>query len=114
MVVRPVAQRFGEWASASRTSSATTDLLAVFQREVARLLVLIFWVSQFMFHLHLPACWYFVDCSYLLADKASPPEDDYFVEMALLVALRYGSEPASAPDCFCDGTGTLYRLFSVA
>ena len=40
--MRPVAQRFGEWASASRTFSAITDLLAVVQREVARLLVLIF------------------------------------------------------------------------
>ena len=34
-VVGPVAQRFGEWASASRTFSAITDLLAVVQRKVA-------------------------------------------------------------------------------
>ena len=33
--MRPFAQRFGEWASASRTFSAITDLLAVVQREVA-------------------------------------------------------------------------------
>ena len=38
-VVRSVAQRFGEWASASRTFYAITALLAVAQREVARLLV---------------------------------------------------------------------------
>ena len=30
----PVAQRFGDWASASRTFSAITDLIAVVQREV--------------------------------------------------------------------------------
>ena len=36
-VVGPVAQRFGEWVSASRTFSATTDLIAVVQREVGRL-----------------------------------------------------------------------------
>ena len=41
-VVRPVAQGFSEWTYASRTFSAITDLLAVVQREVARLLVLIF------------------------------------------------------------------------
>ena len=40
--MRPVAQRVGEWASASRTFSVITDLLAVVQREVASLLVLIF------------------------------------------------------------------------
>ena len=31
-VVRPVALRFGQWASASRTFSAITDLLAVVQQ----------------------------------------------------------------------------------
>ena len=36
-VVGPVAQRFGEWASASRTFFAITDLIAVVQREVDRL-----------------------------------------------------------------------------
>ena len=41
-VVNPVAQRFGEWASAPCTVSTITDLLAVVQREVARLLVLMF------------------------------------------------------------------------
>ena len=66
-----------------------------------------------MLHLLLPACGGFFDCSYLLADKASPPDNDWFVEMARLVALRYGSESASAPGCLCDGTGTLYRVFSV-
>ena len=33
----PGGQRFGEWASASRTFSAITDLIAVFQREVDRM-----------------------------------------------------------------------------
>ena len=42
-VMRLVAQRFGEWGSASRTSSTITDLLAVVQREFAKLLVFIFW-----------------------------------------------------------------------
>ena len=49
-----------------------------------------------------------VDCSYVLAVKASPPD----VEMACLVALRYGGESASVPGRLCDGTGTPYRLFS--
>ena len=49
-----------------------------------------------------------VDCSYVLAGKASPPD----VEMARLVALRYGAESESVPGCLFDGTGTLYRLFS--
>ena len=40
--MRPVAQRFGEWASASRTFSAISDFLAVVQREVGRLFVFIF------------------------------------------------------------------------
>ena len=39
----PVAQRFGEWASGSRTSSAITDLITIAQREVNRLLVFIFY-----------------------------------------------------------------------
>ena len=50
-----------------------------------------------------------VDCSYVLAVKASPPG----VEMARLVALRYGDDSTSVPGCLCDGTGTLYRLLSV-
>ena len=50
-----------------------------------------------------------VDCTYLLAVKASPPD----VEMARLVALCYGGESASIPGCLCDGAGTLYRLLSV-
>ena len=32
--------------------------------------------------------------------------------VARLAALRYGGESASVPGCLCDGTGTLYRLFS--
>ena len=36
------------------------------------------------------------------------------LEMVRLVALRsYDRESASAPGCMLDGTGTLYRLFSV-
>ena len=49
-----------------------------------------------------------VDCSYVLAVKALPPD----VEMARLAVLRYGGESASVPGCFCDGTSTLYLLFS--
>ena len=47
--------------------------------------------------------------TYVLAVKASPPD----VEMARLVALRYDGESASDPGSLCDGTDTLYRLFSV-
>ena len=50
-----------------------------------------------------------VDYSYVLAVKASPPD----VEIARLVALRYGGESASVSGCLCDCTGTLCRLFSV-
>ena len=50
--------------------------------------------------------------NYFLAVKASPPDDDWFVEMARLVALRYGGESASVPGRSCDAAGTLYRLFS--
>ena len=38
----PGAQRYGEWASASRTFSAITDLIDVVQREVDILFVFIF------------------------------------------------------------------------
>ena len=47
-----------------------------------------------------------VDCSYVLAVMASPPD----VEMARLVALRYGGESESAPGCLFNGTGTLHHL----
>ena len=50
-----------------------------------------------------------VDCSYVLAVKASPPD----VEMARRFVLRYGGESASVPGCLCDGTSTLQRFFSV-
>ena len=54
--MRLVGQRFGEWASASRTFSAITDLLAVVQREVASLPVFMFYCSPCMRRLLLPAC----------------------------------------------------------
>ena len=101
----PAAKRFGEWASASRTFSAITDLIAVVQREVD---ILCLFSSPCTTSSCLPAE-SVVDCSYNLAIKASPPD----VEMACLVVLRYGGESASVPDCLCDGTGTLYSLFSV-
>ena len=50
-----------------------------------------------------------VDSSYVIAVKASPPD----VEMARVVALRYGGESASVSGCLCDGTCTLYRHVSV-
>ena len=105
----PAAQRFGEWASASRTFSAIADVIAVVQREIDRLC---FFFSPCMHAPPPPACLlrFVVDYSYVLAVKASLPD----VEMARLVALRYGGESASVPGCLCDGTGTLlYRLFSV-
>ena len=57
--------------------------------------------------------WFNAENTHFLADKASPPDDEWFMGTARLVALRYGGESASVPACFCDGTGTLYRLFSV-
>ena len=65
-----------------------------------------------MLHLLGPACMlrlFLTTYSYVLAVKASPPD----VEMARLIAIRYGGESESVPGCLCDGTGTLYRLFSV-
>ena len=50
-----------------------------------------------------------VGYSYVLPVKVSPPG----AERAYLVALRYGGESESVPSCLCDGTGTLYRVFSV-
>ena len=47
----PVDQRFGEWASASRTFSAITDHIAFVQREVHRLFV----VFIFSPRMHAPA-----------------------------------------------------------
>ena len=108
-VVGPVAQRFGEGASTSRTFSAITDLIAVVQREADRLFVSIF---QPMYACSTSSCLpagIVVDYTYVLTVKASPPD----VEMARLVALRYGGESASVSGCLCDGTGTFYRLFSV-
>ena len=61
-----------------------------------------------MLHL-LPAAEIVVDCSYVLAVKASPQD----VEMARLVAVRYGGESESVPGCLFDDTGTLYCLVSV-
>ena len=103
----PVAQRVGEWASASRTFSAITDLIAPVQREVNRLFVFIFWSTHACSTSSFLPAEIVVDCSYVLAVKASPD-----VEMARLVVVRYGGESASIPGCFCDGTGTLYRACS--
>ena len=77
-----------------------TYLLAVVKCVVVRLLFLIF------YSLHTPpplACLLrsCVGCSYLLAYKASPPDDDWFLEMARLVALHYSGVSVSGPDCLC-------------
>ena len=104
----PAAQRFRVWGSASRTFSII-DLITVLQREVDRLFVFIC--------LSLHACStsscqpaeIVVDCSYVLAVEASPPD----VEIVRLVALRYGGESESIPGCLCHGTGTPHRLFFV-
>ena len=50
-----------------------------------------------------------VECSCVLAVNASPPD----MEMARIVALRYGGESASVPVLLSEATGTIYRLFSV-
>ena len=50
-----------------------------------------------------------VDSSYVLVVMASPPD----VVMTRLVALRYGGESELVPGCLFDGTGTVYRLFSL-
>ena len=105
----PAAQRFGEWASASRTFSAVTDLIALVQREVDRLCS---FFSPCMHAPSPPSCLHaeiVVDYSYVLAVKASPPD----VEMARFVALRYGGKSESVPGWLFNGTGNLYRLFSV-
>ena len=104
----PAAQRFGEWVSVSRTFSAITDLTVVVQRGVDRL------CSFFSPCMHAPpppACLLrlLLTAATFSPSLASPRD----VEMARLVALRYGGESASVPGCLCDGTGTLYRLFSV-
>ena len=106
----PAAQRFGEWASASHTFSAITDFITVVPREADRRL----FVHVLVHCIHAPpppVCLLtiVVDCSYVLPVKASPPD----VETARLVDLRYGSESVSVRGCLYDGTGTLYRLFSV-
>ena len=51
-VVGSVAQRFGEWASASRTFSAVTDLLAAVEREVATYLACL----HFLVHARPTSC----------------------------------------------------------
>ena len=99
----PPAQRFREWASASSTFSAKTDLIAVLQSEVDMLFVLI---SETMHACSTSSCLrveILVHCRYVLADKPSRPD----VEIPCLVALRYGGKSASVPGCLCDGTGTL-------
>ena len=102
-----VAQRFGEYAPASRTFSAIADLIAVVQREVYRWFVFIFMsMHAYSTSSCLPAE-IVVDCRYVLSVTASPP----VVEMSRLVGLRYGAKSASVPGCLCDGTGTLYRLY---
>ena len=112
-MVRPVAQRSGEWASASRTFPANTTSSSSFS---VRLLCCLSSFSS-------PCCSTssclpaeintLLTVNYFLAVKASPPDDDWFVEMARLVALRYGGQSASVLGCLSDGIGTLYRLFSV-
>ena len=104
----PAAQRFGEWASASRSFSAITDLIAVVQREVDRFFVFIFESMRVCPTSSCLPAEIVVDYSYVLAVKASSPD----VEMARLVALRYGGESASVPGCLCDRRGTFYRIFS--
>ena len=103
-MVGPATQRFVEWASPSRTFSVIIDLIAVVQREVDRLFVFIFWPMHACFTSSCRPAEIVVDYSYVLAVKASPPN----VEMAPLVAQRYGGESASVPGCLSDGTGTRY------
>ena len=99
------AQRCGEWASASRTFSAMTGLIAVVQREVHSL------CSFFSPCMHAPpppgpACMLrlLLTAATFLAVKASPPD----VEMARLVALRYAvSRRQSRAACV-----TVHALFT--
>ena len=110
----PVAERLGEWASASRTFSTITALFAVVQSEVATLLVLI--PSPSMLHfLILPACLLIFCRQQLLSRRQGiTPDDKWFGKMAHLFALRYGGKSASTPGCLCDCKGTLYCLFCFA
>ena len=105
----PATQRFGEWAFASRIFSAITDLIAVVQREVHRSSLFLFYSMHACSTSSCLPAEIGVDSSYVLAVKASPPD----VEMARLAALRYGGESASVSGYLCEGTSTLYRLFSV-
>ena len=50
-----------------------------------------------------------VDCSYVRAVMALPPD----LEMTCLDALLCGGESASVPGCLWDGTCNLHNLFSV-
>ena len=100
------AQRFSVWASASRTFSDITELIPVVQREVD---ILFAFILQSMNACSTSSCMpaeIMVECSYVLAVKASPSD----VEMARLVGILYGGESASALGCLCDVAGTLYGL----
>ena len=83
--MRPVAQRFGEGAYASRTFSAITDLITVVQHEID--FYLCSFSSPCMHAPPPPAC----------LPRLSLTAD---VEMVCVVALRYGGESALVPGCF--------------
>ena len=103
-VVGSVAQRFGEWASASRTFSTITDLIAVVEREVDRLCS----CSSLCMHAPPPpACL----LRLLLTAATFPPSRHHHQTWEWRALSPYAT--ASVPGCLCDGTGTLYRLFSV-
>ena len=104
----PGGQRFGEWASASRTFSAITDLIAVVQREVDRL------CSFFRPCMHAPpppACLLRL---LLTAATFSPSRHRHQTwRWRALSAYATAASPESFPGCLFNGTGTLYRPFSV-
>lgn len=92
-------------ASASRTFSGITDVIAEVQREVDRFLVAI-GVHASSTSSSLPADTV-VECSYVLAIKESPP----YLETANLVAQRYSSESASSPGCLCNDRSNFCPYF---
>ena len=90
-MARPVALRLcGEWAFASATLHADTQL------EVAFIPAAVLLLAAAAARSHTTA----------LATTVSPT-DDWFEEMARPVALRWGGVSAPAPGCFYGGAGTL-------
>ena len=107
----PAAQRFGEWASAARTFSAITDLIAVVWREADILFVFIL--------LSMHACSTSSCLPAEIVDAAatfSPSRHHHqtWRWRALLPYTTAASRHQSRAACVMVQAGAHYRLFSVA